>query len=330
LYSYILVGKDKTWSPWTKETKKEYTGLYEEKYIFKVKSKNVYGIEGKEASFEFTVLPPWFRTWWAYSLWIALIIFAVFLIIKLNFQRLRNAKHRLERIVKERTKEIQQQKEIIELEKDKSDKLLLNILPAEVADELKQTGKSAAKSFESVTVLFTDIKDFTKISEHQTPEKLVAEIDFCFRAFDDIMQKHGLEKIKTIGDAYMCAGGLPVKNETHTMDVVLAALEIKDFINQLKEERIKTNQSYFEVRIGISTGPVVAGIVGNKKFAYDIWGDTVNTASRMESASEIGKVNISGTTYELIKDKFKCTYRGKIPAKNKGDVDMYFVESLND
>lgn len=328
LYSYILIGKDKIWSPWTKETKKEYTGLYEGNYIFKVKSKNVYGIEGKEASFEFTVLPPWFRTWWAIWLWVSLVILIVYAIIKLNFQRLRRAKHRLERIVKERTKEIQQQKEIIELEKDKSDKLLLNILPIEVADELKQTGKSAAKSFESVTVLFTDIKDFTKISENQTPEKLVAEIDFCFRAFDFIIERHGLEKIKTIGDAYMCAGGLPVKNETHPDDVVLAALEIRDFINQLKEERIKKNQSYFEVRIGISTGPVVAGIVGNKKFAYDIWGDTVNTASRMESTSETGKVNISGTTYGLIKEKFNCTYRGKIAAKNKGDVDMYFVESL--
>ena len=322
LFSYMLIGKDKNWSPWTKDTKKEYTGLHEGKYVFKVKAKNIYGVEGKESSFEFTVLPPWFRTWWAYSLWIVLIILVIYIIVNLNSKRLRQAKHRLERIVKERTKEI-------ELEKDKSDKLLLNILPQEVADELKQTGKSVAKSFESVTVLFTDIKGFTIISEKLSPEQLVSEIDFCFREFDRITEKYGIEKIKTIGDSYMCAGGLPVKNNTHAYDVVMAALEIKDFMNQLKEDRIKNNQSYFEIRLGINSGPVVAGIVGDKKFAYDIWGDTVNTASRMESAGEIGKVNISGRTYEFIKDKFKCTYRGKVAAKNKGEIDMYFVDSLN-
>ena len=154
----MLIGKDKTWSPWTKETKKEYTGLFESTYTFKVKSKNIYGIEGKEASFQFTVLPPWFRTWWAFSLWVILIILAIYIIVMLNFQRLRQAKHRLEKIVKERTKEIEE-------EKEKSDKLLLNILPREVAEELKQTGKSLSRSFESVTVLFTDIKGFTQISE---------------------------------------------------------------------------------------------------------------------------------------------------------------------
>jgi class 3 adenylate cyclase len=322
----MLEGKDKQWSAWTKESKKEYSELFEGKYIFKVKSKNLYGIESKEATFEFTVLPPWFRTWWAILIWAGLLAFFIWLIIILNHKRLIAIKRRLEIIVKERTKEIIHQKEIIEEEKVKSDNLLLNILPAEVAEELKQTGKSKAKSYESVSVLFIDIKDFTKISASQTPERIVADIDQCFRGFDDIVQKYGLEKIKTIGDAYMCAGGLPMKNSTHPVDIVNAALEIRDFIENLKKEKMKNNESYFDVRIGISSGPVVAGIVGNKKFAYDIWGDTVNTASRMETNGEIGKVNISNSTFELIKDKFKCTHRGKMPVKNKGDVDMYFVD----
>jgi class 3 adenylate cyclase/ligand-binding sensor domain-containing protein len=326
VYSFMLEGKDKQWSAWTKESKKEYSELFEGKYIFKVKSKNLYGIESKEATFEFTVLPPWFRTWCAILIWAGLLAFFIWLIIILNHKRLIAAKRRLEIIVKERTKEIIHQKEIIEEEKVKSDNLLLNILPAEVAEELKQTGKSKAKSYESVSVLFIDIKDFTKISASQTPERIVADIDQCFRGFDDIVQKYGLEKIKTIGDAYMCAGGLPMKNSTHPVDIVNAALEIRDFIENLKREKMKNNESYFDVRIGISSGPVVAGIVGNKKFAYDIWGDTVNTASRMETNGEIGKVNISNSTFELIKDKFKCTHRGKMPVKNKGDVDMYFVE----
>jgi class 3 adenylate cyclase len=220
------------------------------------------------------------------------------------------------------------QRNKISKEKKRSDDLLLNILPAEVAEELKDTGGAKAKSFDEVTVMFTDFKGFTQISETMNPEQLVSEIDYCFSAFDEIIQKYGIEKIKTIGDSYMCAGGLPVKNIMNPDDVVNAAIEIRDFILNHKKEREAKGEIPFEVRIGIHTGPVVAGIVGIKKFAYDIWGDTVNLASRMESSGEPGKVNISGATYELVKDKFKCTYRGKVQAKNKGEVDMYFVEKL--
>ncbi len=210
--------------------------------------------------------------------------------------------------------------------KKRSDELLLNILPEETAEELKETGTAKTKSFESVTVLFTDFKNFTIASEKLTPEELVAEINHCYSAFDRIVGKYGIEKIKTIGDSYMCAGGLPVSNKTHPFDVVSAGIEMVKFIEDNKQERIAKGQPYFELRCGIHSGPVVAGIVGIKKFAYDIWGDTVNTASRMESSGGIGKVNISGITYELVKDKFTCVHRGKIEAKNKGFIDMYFVE----
>ena len=214
---------------------------------------------------------------------------------------------------------------MLSVEKQKSESLLHNILPEEVATELKAKGAADAKLFDEVTVLFTDFKGFTTIAETLTPKELVAEIDECFSAFDQIMEKHNVEKIKTIGDAYMAAGGLPVANTTNAVDVVNAALEIQQFMDQLSLTKKALGKEAFQIRIGVHTGPVVAGIVGVKKFAYDIWGDTVNTASRMESSGEPGRVNISGITHELVKDTFSCVYRGKIPAKNKGEIDMYFV-----
>ncbi len=212
--------------------------------------------------------------------------------------------------------------------KKRSDALLRNILPEETARELKQKGHVDAKHFDEVTVLFTDFKDFTGMSERMTAQEMVNEINYCYSEFDRIISKHGIEKIKTIGDAYMCSGGLPVANKTNAVDTVRAALEIRDFMLREKEKRIAEGRTIFEIRIGIHTGPVVAGIVGIKKFAYDIWGNTVNIASRMESSGMAGQVNISAATYELVKDKFKCTYRGKLEAKGKGEIDMYFVDHL--
>ena len=212
-------------------------------------------------------------------------------------------------------------------EKQKSDNLLLNILPVETAEELKRTGTAKPRRFNMVTVMFTDFKGFTKISEKIDPEKLVNEINRYFSFFDQVIIKHHLEKIKTIGDAYLCVGGMPEENNSHAADVVLAALEIQEFMQQQKSNN--HDGMFLELRIGIHTGPVVAGIVGTKKFAYDIWGDTVNTASRMESTGEAGKVNISAATYQLIKNHFACMPRGKIAAKGKGDVDMYFIENAN-
>ena len=218
------------------------------------------------------------------------------------------------------------QRNNISKERKRSDELLLNILPRETAEELKSKGSADAKQFDQVTVMFTDFKNFTQASEKLTAGELVEEIHTCYSEFDRIIAKYNLEKIKTIGDSYMCAGGLPVANATHAEDILSAALEIRDFVQHQKQKRNAEGKPSFEIRIGCHTGPVVAGIVGIKKFAYDIWGDTVNIASRMESSGEAGKINISFATYELVKDKFHCTHRGKIEAKGKGEINMYFVE----
>lgn len=229
---------------------------------------------------------------------------------------LENQKAELEKEVAERTCEI------IE-EKKKSDDLLHNILPQEVASELKERGATTAHHFDHVTVLFTDFVDFTIAGERMGSEALVEELHSCFKVFDEIMSKYGIEKIKTIGDAYMAVCGLPKADGHHAEKVVAAAAEIRSFVEQ---RRAQLGDRTFDIRIGIHSGEVVAGIVGVKKFAYDIWGDTVNTAARMEQNSEPGKINISQTTYDLVKHKYTCTYRGELDAKNKGKLKMYFVE----
>jgi class 3 adenylate cyclase/Tfp pilus assembly protein PilF len=230
-----------------------------------------------------------------------------------------------------RNKSIKKSRNDISKEKERSEALLLNILPEKIATELKENGKSEAKSYDLISVLFTDFKEFTQISEELSATELVSEINTCFEAFDNICTKYGIEKIKTIGDSYMAAGGLPVPYEESIRNTVLAGIEMLQFINNRKTERENAGKYPFEMRVGINTGHVVAGIVGVKKFQYDIWGDTVNTASRMESAGEVGKVNISHSTYELLKDDpdFTFEHRGKVQAKGKGEVDMYFVEKVN-
>lgn len=212
---------------------------------------------------------------------------------------------------------------ILEVQK-KSDGLLLNLLPEEAAQELKETGKVTSKRFEMVTVLFTDFKDFTKIAESLTPEKLVESVDFYFSKFDEIIEKYELEKIKTIGDAYMCAGGLPIPTQDHALKTASAALEMLEFVNKAKEKH-SISEVRFDIRIGIHSGSVVSGVVGKNKFAYDIWGDTVNIASRMESCSDVGKINISESTYRLIKDAFIFENRGEIMVKNRSAINMYFL-----
>ncbi len=211
---------------------------------------------------------------------------------------------------------------LLDKEKKKSDNLLLNILPEEVAGQLKETGAAAARNFDDVTVLFTDFVNFTEASGRMKPEALIEELDTCFKKFDAITGKYGVEKIKTIGDAYLAVCGLPQPNPEHALNIVNAAQEINAF---MQDREAKVGNTTFKIRIGIHTGSVIAGIVGDKKFAYDIWGDTVNTAARMEQNSEAGRINISETTYELVKDKISCEYRGEIDVKGKGGMRMYYV-----
>ncbi|HEY0976724.1 MAG TPA: adenylate/guanylate cyclase domain-containing protein [Flavobacteriales bacterium] len=256
-----------------------------------------------------------------------------------------------------RLRSIRRSRAAIQREKDRSDDLLHNILPVEVAAELKDKGSAEARHFEEVTILFTDFKGFTGIAEKLSPSALVTEIDTCFKAFDTIMAQHRVEKIKTIGDAYMAAGGVPQPRKGSAVDVVLAALDMQDFMQQRRHEREAIGAPAFSMRVGIHTGPVVAGIVGLRKFQYDIWGDAVNIASRMESSGEPGRVNISAATHHLVKDAgkvngewksanganleagishspftnshslaFVFTPRGLVQAKGKGEVEMFFVD----
>lgn len=225
-------------------------------------------------------------------------------------------------------KEVQISRNIAEEERRKNENLLLNILPADIAKELKEKGATEPVLYENVSVMFTDFKGFTQIAEILTPQELIRDLDACFVQFDKITERYNLEKLKTIGDSYMCAGGIPNQNKTHAIDSVLAALEIQSFMNLMKQIKAEQGLPYWELRLGIHSGPLVAGVIGEKKFAYDVWGDTVNSASRMESSGTPGMINISSSTYEMVKDLFVCEYRGQISAKNKGEVGMYYVIAL--
>jgi class 3 adenylate cyclase len=218
----------------------------------------------------------------------------------------------------------------IKSEKDKSESLLLSILPPKIAMELKNTSKVVPIIYESVTILFTDFVGFTKIAESLLPKQLLIELDGYFTFFDFVCEKYNIEKLKTIGDAYMCAGGLPTANKTHALDACLTAMEFRDFALRMQELNLSSKDEMmpWELRIGLHTGSVIGGIVGTTKFAYDVWGDSVNIASRIESSSVPGKINISETTYELVKEFFVCEHRGKVSAKNKGEIHMYFLDRL--
>ncbi len=250
-----------------------------------------------------------------------LFIFLILIGILIAYRQLRRRKKQIEA----QSLIIAQSKIAIEAEKEISESLLLNILPFKVAEELKANGASKPKFYDEVSVGFTDFSGFTMISEKLTPEELVAKLDEIFLEFDRIIEDHGLQRIKTIGDAYMYAAGLPDPLDDHANIIVRASIELRNFIDRYNSELPKAAPKW-NVRIGVNTGPVVAGVIGIKKFAYDIWGDTVNTAARMESSGQIGKVNISGGTYAIVKDNFATEHRGKVPAKNKGQIEMYFVE----
>jgi class 3 adenylate cyclase len=320
-YQYFLKGFDMRWTPWKQSNYKEYTNLPAGHYKFQMRYRNP-GNKGVEMSFlNIRVLPLWYFSQLAlilYLLLFSLIIWALYDHLNLRYAR---KQHMLEQIINKRTEDLI-------IEKEKTEKLLANVLPKNTADEIMEKGKATKIKYNFVTVLFSDIQGFTKIAEETNPEVLIDELDKFFFYFDSVVEMFGIEKIKTIGDAYMCAGGIPEKNRTNPVEVILAALEMKGYMNKLKETSELEGMKYWDIRIGIHTGTVVAGVVGQKKLSYDIWGDTVNTASRMESSGEAGKINISGTTYEFVKDFFTCEYRGKMPVKYKGELEMYFVNGI--
>ena len=231
-------------------------------------------------------------------------------------------------MLEKQREEIEKQKEFIETQKKKSDELLQNILPFETAEQLKKKGFAKSKQYKLVSILFTDFKNFSHLTNKMESQELVEELNLYIQKFDEIIEEHYIEKIKTIGDAYMCAGGLPLRNKSNPIDVTLAGLKIQKFMKDYAANKIEKNEAPWELRLGIHTGEVIAGVIGKKKFAYDIWGDAVNKASRMEQSGEVGKVNVSGDTYEYIKDFFDCTHRGKVEVKNNAELDMYFVNRL--
>ena len=225
-------------------------------------------------------------------------------------------------------KVIKKKSEDLTAEREKREALLGSFLPKNTANEIMTKGKGNKVKYNFVTVLFSDIQGFTQFAEEMNPEVLIDELDKFFFHFDSVVEKYGIEKIKTIGDAYMCAGGLPEKNRTNPVEVILAALEMQNYMARMKDSTEIEGMKFWDIRIGIHTGTVVAGVIGQKKLSFDIWGDTVNTASRMESSGDAGKINISGTTYEFVKDFYTCEYRGKMPVKYKGELEMYFVNGI--
>jgi adenylate cyclase len=320
-YQFFLEGFDKEWTGWSRISFKEYTNLPAGRYLFKIRYICSGNSGGETGLLSLRVLPLWYFSRLAiifYLITVSLIIWTFYDLLNLRFAR---KLYTLEQILNKRTEDLI-------IEKEKTEALLANVLPKNTASEIMEKGKATKIKYNFVTVLFSDIQGFTKIAEEMNPEVLIDELDKFFFYFDSVVEKLGIEKIKTIGDAYMCAGGIPEKNRTNPVEVILAALEMRGYMTKLKQTSEIEGMKFWDIRIGIHTGTVVAGVVGHKKLSYDIWGDTVNTASRMESSGEAGKINISGTTYEFVKEFFACEYRGKMPVKYKGELEMYFVEGI--
>lgn len=273
--------------------------------------------------YNFEILPVWWKTTTFIVSSILVVVGLIIFIIMFRTERLLKEKEKLEVLVEERTKDLM-------IEKSKSESLLLNILPSEIALELKTFGSAKTKKYTKASVLFTDFKGFTQLSTQMSAIELVEKLDEIFVAFDEVIERNGLEKIKTIGDAYMCASGVPKENKFQVHNIVVAGLQLVEVMSQFNLKQEKLNQPIWDVRVGIHTGEIIAGVVGKKKFAYDVWGDTVNIASRMESNSEPGRVNVSSTTYREVKQFFNFEERGFIKAKNRGELEMYFVNSIQE
>lgn len=320
-FQYRILGLDSQWRT-TAQRILSFQAIPPGSYEFQVFALATDGSRSDEpASFRFTIRKPFWATWWFRTVVVILLLTLIWYITRFII----SYNHRKD--VEERNLALRAKNEEIEAEKRRSDELLLNILPEDTAQELKENGKVKARKHDRATILFSDFEGFTALSARVSPEELVMELDHCFQAFDEIMAKYHLEKIKTIGDAYMCAAGLTPGTTADPADMVRAAIEIQAFMESYREQHEADGRPVFRARIGIHTGDVVSGVVGMKKFAYDIWGDAVNTAARMESNGEVGKINISRATYDLVKDQFKCTPRGMVPVKGKGELEMFFVDT---
>ena len=316
-YQFFLKGYEKKPSEWKTENVKEYTNLPQGDYSLIVRAKNSNDIILGEIVIPFEVKAPFYLTPFAFIYYAILLISLIYMVLYWRAYLSERDQLQTQILLKERTKQLAYQKERVE-------QLLKKILPDETTKQIKEKGKVERKSYKMVTVLFADIKGFTQIAENTPPEALLDELDTLYLQFDELVEEMGIEKIKTIGDAYMCAGGIPKKNRTNPIEVVLVGLNMLQVLDDVN----KTSKTRWQMRIGIHTGPVIAGILGTKRFTYDIWGDTVNVASRMESLGEPGKVNISHDTYELVERFFECVPRGEIPVKYKGKLKMYFVKGI--
>ncbi len=257
----------------------------------------------------------------------ALIIGSVFWFLMVSRRKNKQLSRQNDEIENQRL-QLQKNRDLIASEQEKSENLLLNILPAPIAAELKEKGYATPKTYQNVTVMFTDFAGFTRVSLAMDADELINELNTCFKAFDEIIERYGIQPIKTIGDSYMCAGGVPLEGSVSPSNMVAAALEIMEYMMKRQALKQEEGKDYWRTRIGIHTGAVVAGVVGKKKFAYDIWGDAVNTASRMESAAELDTVNISQTTFEKINSDYDCTFRGEFEIKNRGTMKMYRVNGI--
>lgn len=349
-FRYRLKGHETEFTFSKNETKISYMNISHGEYTFEIFARSADGVwSEKPTTIDITITPPFWLTPWFITLSIIIVIILGFIFYRRRVDKIRRQKVRLEIEVVKRTRQvteqskkiqdqkqkveiqkakIEHQKELLEKEKEKVEQLLLNILPVGTAEELKNKGRSKARYYKNVSVLFTDFVGFSKIAEEMKPQELVQQLDDYFSSFDEIIEKYDLEKIKTIGDSYMCAGGVPIRNKSNAIEVTLAALEIKDFMIRFSEEAKSRGEKTWKIRIGINTGEVIAGVIGLKRFAYDIWGSTVNQAQRMEMHGQPGTVNVSGNTYEFIAPYFECVYRGKIQTKHKGMLDMYYVKGI--
>ncbi len=314
-YQFQLDSSEKKWSNWTTEGHKDYTNLFEGTYRFHVRVRDPHGTVGGDAVFPFQVTPPVYRTWWAYVAYVSCFLLAGWLILRWRFDALQAKNRWLEGVVELRTAEVRK-------ERDQNEALLLNILPRPVAAELRSNGNVKPTTFDDATVCFSDFVGFTLSSEKLPAETLINALNEYFTAFDDIVGRYGLEKLKTIGDAYMFAGGLPNLRPSHAVDAVLAALEMAAVVNRLTQPEQGVN---WQIRLGLYSGPVVSGVVGVRKFAFDIWGNTVNFAARMESAGQPGRVNLSETTFQRVEQFIECEPRGPVRIKEGREMEMFFA-----